>query len=58
MKLYDGPWILIISLKGGNCRSHLERSGASFLKVPIIYGPIKLLLFACKIEVSTVLQLT
>ena len=28
-----------------------EQSGAHFLKVPIINGPVKLLLFTCKIEV-------
>ena len=33
-------------------------SGALFSKVPIINGPVKLLLFTCKIEVSIVLHLT
>ena len=32
--------------------------GARFSKVPIINGPVKLLLFACKIEVSIVLHPT
>ena len=31
--------------------SRQEQSGAHFLKVPIINGPAKLLLFTCKIEV-------
>ena len=34
------------------------RAGDCFSKVPIIYGPVKLLLFTCKIEVSIVLHLT
>ena len=34
------------------------RAGARFSKVPIINGPVKLLLFSCKIEVSIVLHLT
>ena len=36
----------------------LEGPGARFSKVPIINGPVKLLLFTCKIEVSIVLHLT
>ena len=32
--------------------------GARFSKVPIINGPVKLLLFTCKVEVSIVLHLT
>ena len=32
--------------------------GARFSKVPIINGPVKLLWFTCKIEVSIVLHLT
>ena len=34
------------------------RPGARFSKVPIINGPIELLLFTWKMEVSIVLQLT
>ena len=34
------------------------RPGARFSKVPIINGPVKLLLFTCKVEVSIVLHLT
>ena len=34
------------------------RPGARFSKAPIINGPIKLLLFTWKMEVSIVLQLT
>ena len=33
-------------------------AGARFSKVPIIKGPVKLMLFTCKIEVSIVLHLT
>ena len=33
-------------------------SGALFSKVPIINGPVMMLLFTCKIEVSIVLHLT
>ena len=33
-------------------------AGARFSKVPIINGPVKLLLFTCKVEVSIVLHLT
>ena len=60
MKINYMMGILVISLKGRNCRfwSHLECSGACFLKVPIINGPVKLLLFTCKIEVSILLHLT
>ena len=32
-------------------------AGARFSKVSIINGPVKLLLFSCKIEVSIVLHL-
>ena len=32
--------------------------GARFSKVPIIKGPVKLMLFTCKIEVSIVLHQT
>ena len=32
--------------------------GARFSKVPIINGPVKLLLFTCKVKVSIVLHLT
>ena len=32
--------------------------GAPFSKVPIIKGPVKLLLFTCKVKVSIVLHLT
>ena len=35
-----------------------ELSGARFLKVPIINGPVKLLLFTCKVEVLIVLHPT
>ena len=33
-------------------------TGARFSKAPIINGPVKLLLFTCKIEVLIVLHLT
>ena len=36
----------------------INRPGARFSKVPIINGPLKLLLFTCKIEVSRGLHLT
>ena len=39
--------------------SHIRlRTGARFSKVSVINGPVKLLLFSCKIEVSIVLHLT
>ena len=43
---------------GTGLLSRVRRPGARFSKVPIINGPVKLLLFTCKIEVSIVLHLT
>ena len=43
-------------------QTDMEAASASgsvqFSKVPIINGPLKLLLFTCKIEISIVLHLT
>ena len=38
--------------------SMIRRPGARFSKVPIINGPVKVLLFSYKMAVSTVLHLT
>ena len=40
------------------CFFSVADPGARFSKVPIINGPAKLLLFAYKIEISTVVHLT
>ena len=57
MKFYDGDtrhlakgWKLQILVS-------LRVLGAHYLKVSIINGPVKLLLFTCKIEVSIVVHL-
>ena len=39
-------------------KSFFRETGIRFSKVPIINGPVELLLFSCKIEVSIVLHLT
>ena len=44
--------------KGDKESDYVSRPGARFSKVPKIDGPVKLLLFTCKIEVSIVLHLT
>ena len=55
------PYITFSGSHQGN-RYDIEAASASgsvqFSKLPIINGPLKLLLFTCKIEISIVLHLT